>query len=162
RYADVVAQMNQLDQQQLATQQRDTTVNWFFRSWPMFSQAWTLYRLSLERPKTDLERVQGFQERDWPRIAEGVVRSQKSLEPQSDRAGLRYFLLESQKLPANQRIAPLDDLIARNGGVDKFLDQLYGNTKIADLALRKTMQTETTAQLQARHDAMIDFASALS
>ena len=162
RYANVLDEMNRLDQQQLATQQRDTLLQWLFRSSPMLAQSSTLYRLSLERPKADIDRDQGFQERDWPRIGEGIQRAQKSLEPQSDRAGLRYFLLESQKLPQNQRIAPLDDLIAKAGGVDKFLDQLYGNTKIADLAQRKAMQSESTAQLQARHDAMLDFAAALS
>ena len=47
----------------------------------------------------------------------------------------------------------------KTGGVDKFLDQLYANTKIGDLAQRRTMLMETTAQLQARHDAMIDFAN---
>ena len=162
KYSTVLDQMNKLQQQDLATQQRDTVVAWLFRSSPMLTQANTLYRLSLERPKADLDRTQLYQERDWPRIAEGITRAQKSLEPQSDRVGLRYMLLESQRLPAGQRIAPLDDLIAKNGGVDKFLDQLYGNTKIADLALRKAMQTETTAQLAAHHDAMIDFAAALS
>src|SRR5213076_2504780 len=73
------------------------------------AQASTLYRLSLERPKTDIDREGGFQQRDWPRIAEGVARSQKSIEPKSDRAGLRYFLNQAQKLPADQRIKPLDD-----------------------------------------------------
>ena len=162
KYATVLDQMNKLDQQDLLTQQRDTVLAWLFRSSPMLTQANTLYRLSLERPKADIDRIQLYQERDWPRIAEAITRAQKSLEPQSDRAGLRYIILESQKLPGGQRIAPLDDLIAKNGGVDKFLDQLYGNTKIADLALRKTMQTETTAQLAAHHDAFIDFAAALS
>ncbi len=154
--------MSKVERQALATQQRDTVLSWLFRSSPMLSQASTLYRLSLERAKADIDRNQGFQERDWPRIAEAITRAQKSLEPQSDRAGLRYLILESQKLPAGQRITALDDLIAKNGGVEKFLDQLYVNTKIADLALRKTMQTETTAQLAGHHDAMIDFAAALS
>jgi hypothetical protein len=162
KYAGVVDQMSKLEQQELATEQRDTVLQWLFRSSPMLAQATTLYRLSLERPKADIDRNQGFQERDWPRIAEGMTRAQKSLEPQSDRAGLRYFINESQKLPQGQRIAALDDLIAKNGGVDKFLDWLYGNTKIADLALRKQMQTETTAQLIALHDSMVDFAAALS
>src|SRR6266851_373694 len=162
KYAGVLDQMSALAEKDRLTQQRDTVLQWFFRSSPMLSQASTLYRLSIERPKADIDRNQGFQERDWPRITEAITRAQKSLEPQSDRAGLRYFLLESQKLPAGQRIAPLDDLIAKNGGVDKFLDWLYGNTRISDLALRKTMQTETSAQLLAHHDSMIDFAAALS
>ena len=162
KYGSVLDQMNKLEQQDLMTQQRDTVMAWLLRGSPMLTQANTLYRLSLERPKADIDRNQGYQERDWPRIAETVARAQKSLEPQSDRAGLRYMILESQKLPAGQRITALDDLIAKNGGVDKFLDQLYGNTKIADLALRKAMQTETTAQLTAHHDAFIDLAAALS
>ena len=161
-YAGVLDQMSKQEQQARATQQRDAVLGWLFRSSPMLSQSNTLYRLSLERPKADIDRNQGFQERDWPRIGEAVARAQKSLEPQSDRAGLRYFINESQKLPANQRITALDELIAKNGGIEKFLDQLYGNTKIADLALRKQMQNETTAQLLAHHDAMIDFAAALS
>jgi hypothetical protein len=162
KYAGALDQMNKLEQQELATQQRDAVLQWLLRGSPMLGQSATLYRLSLERPKADIERNQGYQERDWPRIAEGIARAQKSLEPQSDRAGLQYFLLETQKLPADQRITAVDELIAKAGGVDPFLDQLYTNTKVADLAQRKAMQTESTAQLQARHDSMLDFAAALS
>src|SRR5207244_191329 len=82
-------------------------------------------------------------------------------EPRSDRAGLWYFLTESQKLPADQRIKALDEAVARAGGVERLLDQLQNNTKIADLNERKAMQNETTAQLLARHDAFIDLAAAL-
>ncbi len=161
-YATVLDQMNALQQQQTAMRERDTVLNWVFRSSPMLSQANTLYRLSLERPKADIDREAGYQERDWPRIAEGVTRAQKSLEANSDRAGLRYFLNEAEKLPASQRITALDDGITKAGGVEKFLDQLYANTKVSDLPTRKAMQGETTAQLAGRHDAMVDLAAALS
>src|SRR5262249_34010843 len=122
KYADVVNQMNKLEEEHNATQQRDTVVTWLFRGSPMLTQASSLYRLSLERPKADIDRIQGYQERDWPRISEAMVRAQKQMEPQSDRAGLRYFFLESQKLSATQRITAVDDLVAKNGGVDKFLN----------------------------------------
>src|SRR5712692_9662218 len=78
KYAGVVDQMNKLEEKSRATQQRDTVLQWLFRGSPMLSQANTLYRLSLERPKPDIERDQGYQERDWPRISEGIVRAQKS------------------------------------------------------------------------------------
>lgn len=161
-YATAVDQMNALQQQQMATRERDTVLNWVLRSSPMLSQSNTIYRLSLERPKADIDREAGFQERDWPRIAEGVTRAQKSLEANSDRAGFRYFLNEAGKLPANQRIASLDDAVTKGGGVEGFLDHLYAGTKVGDLNERKAMQGESTAQLAARHDAMIDFAAALS
>ncbi len=162
KYAGVLDEMNRLTAASLATQQRDTVLGWVLRASPMLSQASTLYRLSLERPKPDADRASGYQERDWPRIGEGVARAQKSLEPTSDRAGLRYFLAESQKLPAAQRIEPLDDAIRTAGGVEPLLDALYAGTKIADLAARKAMLGETTAQLQARHDPMLALSAALS
>ena len=163
KYKDVMTQINALQQQSIANQQRDTVLGWIARSSPMLGQAFTLNRLSIEKAKTaDIDRENGFQQRDWPRIAEGVNRAQKSLEPNSDRAGLRYFLNESQKLPAGQRIAPVDEAIAKAGGVDQFLDQLYANTKIGDLAARKAMMDETTAQLAARNDSMINLAAAIT
>src|SRR5207302_4248177 len=161
KYKDVMTQIDALQQQSIAQQQRDTVLNWIVRSSPMLGQAFTLNRLSIEKAKTaDIDREAGFQQRDWPRITEGVNRAQKSLVPNGDRAGLRYFLNESQKLPAGQRIAPIDEAITKAGGVDQFLDQLYANTKIGDLAARKAMMDETTAQLAARNDAMINLAAA--
>src|SRR5947209_8047240 len=163
KYKDVMTQINALQQQAIANEQRDTVLNWIVRSSPMLGQAFTLNRLSIEKAKAaDIDREAGFQQRDWPRIIEGVNRAQKSLEPNSDRAGLRYFLNESQKLPAGQRIAPIDEAIAKAGGVEPFLDQLYANTKIGDLSARKAMMDETTAQLAARNDAMINLAAALT
>jgi hypothetical protein len=162
KYKSVMNDITELNARALAKQQRNTVVGWLARSSPMLGQAVQLYRLSLERPKSDLDREGGYQERDWPRIAEGVNRAQKSLEAQSDRAGLKYFLNESQKLPADQRIAPVDEMIQKAGGVDQFLDQLYANTKIGDLDARKAMMKESAEQLKARNDAMINFAAALT
>jgi hypothetical protein len=161
KYAGALDQLNALQKQMTATQQRDLVLNWLLRSSPMLSQAFALYRLSLERPKADIDREAGFQERDWPRIAEGVVRAQKSIEPQSDRKGLYYFIDESQKLPADQRIKAIDDLMAHSGNIPRLLDALQTNTKIDDLDARKAMMKETTAQLLARHDPYIDLAAAL-
>ena len=163
KYKDVMTQINALQQQSIANEQRDTVLNWIVRSSPMLAQAFTLNRLSIEKAKSaDIDRESGFQQRDWPRITEGVNRAQKSLEPNSDRAGLRYFLNESQKLPAGQRIAPIDEAIAKAGGVEPFLDQLYANTKIGELSARKAMMDETTAQLAARNDAMLNLAAAIT
>ena len=162
KYKDVMNQMNAIHQQSIANEERDTVLSWILRSSPMLGQSITLYRLSMEKAKaSDLDREGGFQQRDWPRITEGITRAQKGIEPNSDRAGLRYFLNESQKLPAGQRIAPIDAAITKAGGVEPFLDQLYANTKVADLAQRKAMQDETTAQLVARNDSMIDLVAAI-
>jgi hypothetical protein len=133
----------------------------------MLSQANTLWRLAGERPKDDIERVTSFQERDWKRLKAAVSRAQRTIEPGSDRAGLRYFLLEASKLPEDQRISAVDDVLAATeekdppARVEKFLDRLYRNTKIADSKERLAMFDESRAQLSGRSDAMLQFAAAL-
>jgi hypothetical protein len=161
KYAGALDQVNALQKEMRATQQRDTVMAWLLRSSPMLAQAFTIERLSIERPKADMEREAGFQQRDWPRITEGVVRAQKSIEPVSDRKGLNYFLRESQNLPAGQRIKAIDDYVARAGNVERVLDELHNNSKIDELDQRKAMLTETTEQLKARHDAFLDLAASL-
>ncbi len=97
----------------------------------------------------------------------GLTGAQRTIEPGSDRAGLRYFLLEAAKLPAGQRIAAVDKALAATGkeGVDAqieaLLDRLYGGTKIGDLATASDSSTSRPPQLEARNDAMLDFAAAL-
>jgi hypothetical protein len=161
KYASVLDEMNRMTSDATATRQRDMVLTWLLRSSPMLTQATTLYRLSMERAKKDLERLDGYQERDWPRIAETIDRAKRTIEPGSDRAGLKYMLEESQKLPEGQRLAAVDSAIASAGSIDKFLDQLYENTKVADVAERKAMMTQTTAQLEARNDSMLKLAAGL-
>ena len=162
KYGSVMETMNRLDQQSETTRERDAVLQWLFRSSPMLAQASTIYRLSLERAKpNDLDRESGFQQRDWPRIGEMVKRADRTIEPASDRAGLRYFINESEKLPANERIEGIDRAVTAAGGVDKFLDQLYGGTKVASLGERQKMMQESTAELKARNDAMINLVEGL-
>lgn len=149
------------------TNQRDTALGWLYVSSPMLSQANTLYRLSVERAKKDLERSAGYQERDVPRLKAAVARAQRTIEPKSDRAGLRTFLLEAAKLPADQRIPAIDEALGRTGEstverqVEAFLDQLYANTRIGDLEARQQMFDETNAQLMGRNDSLIELAAGL-
>jgi len=166
-YSNVLAEISRIDRATQATRERDAVLNWLYRSSPELGQAHTLYRLSVEKTKKDLDRLPGYQERDLPRIKDGIERQQRVIEPSSDRAGLRYFLNEAAKLPATERIKAVDDALASTGvsgtdaQIEKFLDRLYGSTKIQSVEDRRAMASETTAQLKARNDAMLNFAAAL-
>jgi hypothetical protein len=167
RYGPVMSTMQNLTAQVTATRQRDLVLVWLVRGSPMLAQAVTLNRLSVERPKSDVEREAGFQDRDMPRISAAVARAQKTIDPPSDRAGLRYFLNEAAKLPADQRIPAVDAALASTGAsgtsaqIEAFLDQLYANTKIQNLEDRNAMLAATSEQLKARNDSMLNFAAAL-
>jgi hypothetical protein len=167
KYGQVMTTMQKLTAQATATRQHDMMLAWLDRSSPMLTQAVTITRVSVERPKSDVDRESGFQDRDMARITAAVARAQRTIDPGSDRAGLRYFLNEAAKLPPDQRIPAVDAALAASGTtgtseqIEKFLDQLYANTKIQSLDDRNAMLTATTDQLQARNDSMINFATAL-
>jgi hypothetical protein len=168
--ANILDELARISAPAREAQVRDTILQWIAgtsapqlaaRSSPMLTQAMAIVRNANERTKKDADRAAGFQERDRNTLREKSTRAQQVIEPGSDRAALRFFVAESQKLPATQRIKAVDDAIAAAGGLEPFLDRLYANTKIADAAVRTTMYTETPAQLAARNDSMIAFATSL-
>ena len=150
-----------------STRDRDLVFAWLYSSSPMLSQANTLYRLSVEKTKADLDRAEAYTERNRKNLLGSVTRNRRNMEVGSDRAGLRMFLLEATKLPADQRIPPVDAALAATGQsgaeaqVDALLDKLYASTQIGTAEAETKMLDETTAQLTARNDSMVSFAASL-
>jgi hypothetical protein len=167
KYAAVRDEWAGILARQAKTRDRDYVYGWLYTASPMLTQANLLYRLSVEKDKKkDSAREEGYQERDWPRRESQIKRAQRQVEQASDRAGLRWFLLQTQTLPAEQRITAIDqELSAFEGSdevrVDAFLDGLYASTKMDDLDTRLAMFGESSAKLMARGDSMIDFAAKL-
>jgi hypothetical protein len=146
----------------LRTRERDLVLDWLTsRASQTLAQAINIARVATERPKKDIDRLARYQEREWPNLLQSSVRAQRTLELRSDRAILGYFLNEAAKLPADQRIKPVDDAVAAAGSVNALLEKLYGSTKVTSQEERAKMLNESTAQLRARGDAMVDFALSL-
>lgn len=149
------------------TQARDNVFGWLYTASPMLSQANRFYRLSVERTKPDLDRDEPYTERNRKQLQQAVARSRRSFEPGSDRAGLRLFLVEATKLPEGLRIKPIDDALAAtqkattDEQIDALLDRIYAASKIGDADAEAAMLNESTAQLMARNDSLINFAASL-
>lgn len=168
RYAAIRAEWAGILSREAKTRERDTVYGWLYQASPMLSQANLVYRMSVERgKKKDDERAENYQERDWPGRLGEVRRVQRQIEPASDRAGLRWFIVESQNLPENQRIVAIDEALLSTGAtgvdaqVDALLDRLYASTKMDDLDTRLAMFEESTSKLMARGDSMVAFAAKL-
>ena len=167
RHEQSLAEIAGLNEKLSTTRDRDAVLEWIYSASPMLMQASTVWRLAGERSKSDIERATGFQERDWKRLKAAVSRAQRTIEPASDRAGLRWFLLEASKLPKGQRIAAVDDALASTGksdpaaAVDSFLDGLYAGTKIHDAEARLAMFGEAREKLAARNDPFVRLAADL-
>ncbi len=176
RHEEALAEIAKWNARAMQTRDRDAVLEWLVSASPMLSQANTLWRLSGERRKDDLDRAAGYQERDWKRLNAAIKRAQRTIEPGSDRAGLRFFLMEAAKLPKGQRIPAVDEALAAAGmgsdprrgsdpspaaAVDSLLDRLYGATKVGDVKERLAMFDESRTQLDARNDAMLRLAKSL-
>lgn len=169
-YGDVLPALDALQAESEKTRERDAALTELFRSSPMLSAAHTAYLLSVEKAKkSDLDREPEFQERNWERIREAQERAQRTLDTRIDRALLRWSMLRSALLPADQRIAGLDKMVGMTAGmskddaqkaVDDYLDRLYAGTRMADVGFRLSLLEKPTTEVAATKDAFVDLALA--
>jgi hypothetical protein len=162
RHASAFAEIEALNTKRVKTRERDLVLDWLVgRGSPMMAQAVTIVRLAREKTKPDIDRLTKYQEREWPALASGSARTQRTMDASSDRAVLLFLLREAAALPKDQRIAAIDQAVTKAGSIESLVEQLYTSSKIADESERRKMLEETSAQLTARKDPMLQFAAAL-
>ncbi len=139
KYGDVLPALRALQAESEKTREQSAAMTSLASASGCLSAAETIYRLSVERPKADIDRDAGFQQRDWPRIRDGQDRLQRTMDPTADRALLGWALGLAADLPSGQRITPLDEAIGLKEGmakpesgkaIDAYLDRLYAGTKL--------------------------------
>lgn len=170
QYGDVLPAMQELQEASLKTRERNAALAGLSGASAYLGAAQTIYRLSLQRPKSDIDRDQGFQERDWSRIREAQQRLQRTIDPTVDRALLSWAMAKAAALPAGQRIEPFDQAAGLRPGMTEaeaskaiasYLDTLYAGTKLADANVRLGLLDKSTADLQAAGDPFLALAAAL-
>jgi hypothetical protein len=169
-YGDVLPALAALQAEGEKVRERNAVMGSLSSASQYLSAAQTLYRLTVQRPKSDLDRDAGFQERDWSRIRESLDRMQRSLDATADRAFLRWAVGLAAALPGDQRIEPLDKAVGLRAGlsaaeadraVDAYLDKLYAGTKMGDRDVRLAMIDKSTADLVAANDSFVALATTL-
>lgn len=170
-YGDVLPALQALQAEAEKTRERDAAFSALYGASSLLGSASSLYRLSSERPKKDLEREPEFQERNWARMKEGQQRMQRTLDTRIDHALLRYVMLEAATLPAAQRVAVLDRKVGLAPGMTKedgqakieaFLDSVLKGTKLTDEAYRLSLFEATPAAMTSAKDPVLDLAIALA
>jgi hypothetical protein len=170
KYGDVLPALRALQAESEKTRERDAAMATLVSSSGYLSSAQTLYRLSVERAKADLDREAGFQRRDWPRIRDGQERLQRTLDVTADRALLRWALGIAAALPADQRIVPLDQAAGfrpdmpkaeAEKAIDAYLQTLFAGSKLGDAQFRLGLFEKSTADVLATKDSFILLAAAL-
>ena len=169
-FGQVLPALDALTAEENRTRLRDAVLSAAAGGSTVLSSAEKIYRLSLARPKADLDRDPAYQERNWKRLREGEERAQRSLDPTVDRAIFRYNVLEAAKLPEASRISALDKAAGLTPGmseadagkaIDGWLDKLYAGTRLFDKETRLAFLEKSTEEVLASKDSFIDLAVAL-
>jgi len=152
-----------LNEGRLQTWDRDFLLDLLARGprglrWPV-----SLSRRATEGVKPDAEREPGYMERDLPRMRDQLERDQKRYSEAADRRLFRSWMKRALALPADQRIAAVDAAFggADDAALDARIAQLYGASRVFDLAARKAMFDEDPEALRARQDPLLDLGFAL-
>jgi hypothetical protein len=171
KYGDLLPALNALVAERAKTRARDALLMELSGGMgSALSAAQTLYRFSIEKTKPDSERDTAFQKRNWSRIREGLERMQRSLDPQVDRALMRYTLTDIAQLPEDQRIEAIDKAIGLKPGmsaadaaplIDHFLENLIKGTNLYKKDVRLAALGKSTEDLLATKDSMLVLASEL-
>ncbi len=167
-YAEAIRGLDALVMEQQATARADRDRAAVLSASGHLRNALLFMRLAEERKKADEDRRPGYQQRDMPRLEAMQKQFARQFDPQIDRALFRLALVRALALPAAQRPWLATIVGTRTGGtideaaIDRALERLYGNTKLADEASRlELLKAATPAKLRATKDAFIQLALAL-
>lgn len=116
-----------------------------------------LARAAVEREKDDLEREEGYQDRDRDHLARTVERQQKELHSATERRLLADLLRRFDALPADRRVEAVDRLLEETDPA-AAAEKLTSTTRVDDLEARREMLGEGVVALRARRDPLVDFA----
>ena len=125
----------------------------------------TLNRWSIEKAKPDIEREPGYQERDVPRLEQGLKIIDMNYDRETDEQSLKYFIMRALELPENQRIAAIDAVVEgaedAEAAVDAFIEKLYAGTKLESVDERLRMFGLPREELMSEKDPFVLFAAEL-
>jgi hypothetical protein len=146
-----------------ATREREIDLDLLHRA-ALFDTALDLVKLADERAKPDLERAEGFQQRDWPRIEARLKELQRRFDPRVDRRFMAYALERYVKLPKDQRIAALDAWLEGAESAKAIVarvDKLYAGSRLGDADARAKWFAADAKAIAASDDSLLRLARAV-
>ena len=164
RYLSALEDLRAVVAENNGLRERAMFYEYLARRGELLQTARTLYRLAREKEKPDMEREPGFQERDFSRIEERMVRMTRSYHPEVDRAFYRRFIERYAAIPTDQHVAVFDHWFGIDGNqvdmaaVDAKLEAMYSASGLGDEAMRLAWMEKTPADFEASDDPFIQLA----
>ncbi|MDD8061181.1 MULTISPECIES: S46 family peptidase [Shewanella] len=162
KYGETLANLEKLVAKSQLNQERDMLLGYIGYT-TMVTTARNLYRLANEKTLADMAREPGFQDRDMTNFTSSMERIDRRYAASVDKALLADLLTRYAALPAEQRIASLDNAFGITNKFDakalaKTLDKMYAKTKLDDKDTRLAWMNKSVADFKASNDPFIQFA----
>ncbi|KAA3605808.1 MAG: S46 family peptidase [Planctomycetota bacterium] len=165
-YGDVFRQLEALDFEEIARQERDFVLTEMVRRSAYLALGSRLLRFAEERGKQDLDRAQGYQQRDLPRLQAVVKGFSRSLVPSVEVETLAILLAEAQKLPDHQRLQGLDlwlQEVQREGeSLQQLALRLVLGTRLNQTEFRMQLMQDGHPDVEDSRDPMLALCLSLS
>jgi hypothetical protein len=124
--------------------------------------AFQLYRTADEMSKPIKDRDPGYTEKNLEKQVENLQYTYANYYEPADKAIMAYILNLAAKLPADQRITGLETVVNNNNlPVEKFVEESYKTSRLADVEYVKTLFSKTPKELDALNDPFIKLAASL-
>ncbi len=146
-----------------ANRDRDLVLSLVNRA-AMFSTAVRLTHLARERPKADLERDAGYQQRDWVRIEANLKQMDRRFDPGVDQQLMVYGLKRYVALPQAQRLPALDAWLGdakTEAQLTAKIAALYAGSKLDRVDNRMKWFNADGKAIDASSDSMLRLARAV-
>ncbi len=118
-----------------------------------------IYYTVKEREKSDTERNPNFSEKDVERGAERLHYRYMGFYEPAQKKLLEYFLDKSTKLPVNNRIKGIDQLLVKNNMTPaEFVDYAFKNTKLTDVEYVKSLLKLSSDEVEKLDDPLLNLA----
>ncbi|MDH3253021.1 MAG: S46 family peptidase, partial [Ignavibacteria bacterium] len=141
----------------------DLTLRYLKSSVPL-DIALSLYEAAFEFQKPDLDRISAYMEKNKRKTLHSLLRALHKYHAGADSLILREMLIRASRLPAGNRIYPLD---AITGGTDTlasintFLHRAFGKTILLDDSILAQLYGVAPERLDSLEDPFLDVAALL-
>ena len=138
------------------------TARWAMYSSSLLDTAHDAIRWATERQKKrDLDRDQGYQDRNLERLLATQRSKDATLHLESEREVFTMLLRMHAELPPEQQVMPLSDWLEEHGGIDQSMDLLYGDPALASSEARLALFEQDLDTLRASTDPWVQLAFAV-
>ncbi len=162
KYGDAIDNLAALIVESNKTQDGDIVMSYLGRG-TMMRVAKGLYRLAHEKQKPNVERRQGFQERDIKRFGQYMGAVNKRYDETVEKALFMHFVKEYAALSADQRNPSFDKYFGLTNdfnetSVEAQINKMYANTELDKADVRLAWMEKSVADFKASNDPFIQFA----